>query len=135
MSNRSTTMVFFSLVELLQGRHADTTGRRHHAPVGTDQTWPGPTLLVKSRRPIFNALGVPVTGGTRWSLRLSNVVCKTAFPCVFDLTNRVRTSFTSVGSQADSPAPIRRPSPATGHEAEILDVDNPYLSYDAETFP
>jgi hypothetical protein len=47
------------------------------------------TLLVKSRRPIFNALGVPVTRGTWWSLRLSNVVCKTAFPCVFDLTNRV----------------------------------------------
>jgi hypothetical protein len=47
--------------------------------------------LGKSQRPIFNALGVRVTRGTRWSLWLSNVVCKTAFPLVFDLTNRVRT--------------------------------------------
>ncbi len=47
------------------------------------------TLLVKSRCPIFNALGVRVMRGTPWSLWLSDVVCKTAFPRVFDLTNRV----------------------------------------------
>jgi hypothetical protein len=40
----------------------------------------------------------------------------------------------SVGRDAGSPAPIRRPSPATGHEAEILDGYGPYLGYDAETF-
>ncbi len=39
-----------------------------------------------------------------------------------DLPNRVRTSFTSVGSLADSPEPPLRPSPATRHTAEILDV-------------
>jgi hypothetical protein len=52
-----------------------------------------------------------------------------------DLTNRVTTSFTLVGNGADFPEPLRRPSPDTGHEAEILDVYNPYLAYDAETFP
>jgi hypothetical protein len=31
------------------------------------------------------------------------------------------TSFTSVGSSADSPEPPLRPSPAMGHAAEILD--------------
>jgi hypothetical protein len=32
------------------------------------------------------------------------------------------TSLTSVASDAGSPEPIRGPSPAPGHEAEILDV-------------
>jgi hypothetical protein len=45
------------------------------------------------------------------------------------------TSLTSVGSDASSPEPIRRPSPTIGHEAEILDVSGPYLGYDAEEFP
>jgi hypothetical protein len=36
--------------------------------------------------------------------------------------NMARTSLTSVGSEADSPVPLLRPSPATGHAAEILDV-------------
>jgi hypothetical protein len=39
-----------------------------------------------------------------------------------DLTNRVTTPFTLVGNSADSSKPLLRPSPATGHEAEILDV-------------
>jgi hypothetical protein len=51
------------------------------------------------------------------------------------LTNRVTTPFTLVGNSADSPAPPLRPSPATGHAAEILDVEDPYLGYDAEKFP
>jgi hypothetical protein len=46
-----------------------------------------------------------------------------------------RTSFTYLGSEADSPEPLLGPSPATGHAAEILDVYNPYLGYDAEEFP
>jgi hypothetical protein len=50
-------------------------------------------------------------------------------------THMAMTSWTSVGSDAGSPEPIRRPSPATGHEAEILDVYDPYLGYDAEKFP
>jgi hypothetical protein len=35
-----------------------------------------------------------------------------------------KTSFTSVGSSANSPEPLLRPSPATDHEAEILDVED-----------
>src|SRR5262245_61425156 len=35
-----------------------------------------------------------------------------------DLTNRVNTSFTSVGSSADSPARSLRLSPTTGHAAK-----------------
>jgi hypothetical protein len=34
-----------------------------------------------------------------------------------------RTSLTSVGSSADSPEPLLKPSPAMGHAAEILDVE------------
>jgi hypothetical protein len=33
-----------------------------------------------------------------------------------------KASFTPVGNSADSPEPLLRPSPATGHAAEILDV-------------
>jgi hypothetical protein len=36
--------------------------------------------------------------------------------------NMARTSFTSVGSEADSPEPILRPLPATGYDAKILGV-------------
>jgi hypothetical protein len=62
-------------------------------------------------------------------------VYQPASPYVFELTNRVKASFTPVGSCADSPGPPLRPSPATGHAAEILDVYDPYLGYDAEKFP
>jgi hypothetical protein len=51
------------------------------------------------------------------------------------MTHMTTTSLTSVGSDAGSPKLIRGPSPATGHEADILDVYGPYLGYDAETFP
>jgi hypothetical protein len=37
-------------------------------------------------------------------------------------SNMATTPFTLVGNSADSPAPPLRPSPATGHAAEILDV-------------
>jgi hypothetical protein len=52
-----------------------------------------------------------------------------------DLTNRVKTSFTSVGNSADSPEPLLRPAPATGHDAETLEVYDPDLGYDAQNFP
>jgi hypothetical protein len=52
-----------------------------------------------------------------------------------DLTNRVTTWCTSVGNSADSPEPILRPSPATGHDAEILDAYDAYVGYDAEICP
>jgi hypothetical protein len=38
------------------------------------------------------------------------------------LTNRVTTAFTPVGNSADSPERVLRPSPATGHDAEMLEV-------------
>jgi hypothetical protein len=45
-----------------------------------------------------------------------------------------QASFTRVGSLADSPETPLGPSPAAGHAAEILDVYNPYLGYDATKF-
>jgi hypothetical protein len=51
-----------------------------------------------------------------------------------DLTNRVTTSLTLVGNSADSPALFRGPSSATGHDAEILEGEDPDLGYDAENF-
>jgi hypothetical protein len=45
------------------------------------------------------------------------------------------TPFTLGGNSADSPALFLRLSPATGHAAEILDVSDPCLGYDAEIFP
>jgi hypothetical protein len=44
------------------------------------------------------------------------------------------TPLTPVGNSADSPALILRPSPATSHDTEILDVYEPYVDYDAEQF-
>jgi hypothetical protein len=38
-------------------------------------------------------------------------------------------------NSADSPEPILRPSPAAGHDAEMLEVSDPDLGYDAEKFP
>jgi hypothetical protein len=49
--------------------------------------------------------------------------------------NMATTPFTLVGNSADSPALFLRLSPATGHAAEILDVEDPCLGYDAEKFP
>jgi hypothetical protein len=46
-----------------------------------------------------------------------------------------KTSFTLVGNSADSPAPLLRPSPTTGHDAEMLDVEDPDFGYDAEILP
>jgi hypothetical protein len=45
------------------------------------------------------------------------------------------TPLTLGGNSADSPALFLRLSPATGHAAEILDVSDLDLGYDAETFP
>src|SRR6266850_6213216 len=50
-------------------------------------------------------------------------------------SNMATTSLTLVGHFAGSPEPILRPSPATGHDAEILGVEDPYVGYDAETCP
>ena len=50
-------------------------------------------------------------------------------------SNMAMTSFTSVGNSADSPEPPLRPLPATGHVAEILDICDLDLGYDAAKFP
>jgi hypothetical protein len=39
------------------------------------------------------------------------------------------------GNSAGLPEPILRPSPTTDHDAEILSVEDLYLSYDGEKFP
>jgi hypothetical protein len=49
--------------------------------------------------------------------------------------NRVSICDTPVGSEADSPAPLLRPLPATGHDVKILGAYDPDLGYDAEIFP
>jgi hypothetical protein len=49
------------------------------------------------------------------------------------MTHVAKTSSTPVGNGTDSPEPILRPSPVTGHNAEILEVDDPDLGYDVET--
>jgi len=45
------------------------------------------------------------------------------------------TSLTLVGNSAGSPEPILRPSPAIGHDTEILEIKDPYVGYNAEAFP
>jgi hypothetical protein len=45
------------------------------------------------------------------------------------------TPLTPVGHAADSPALFLRLSPATGHAADMLDVSEPCVGSDAETFP
>jgi hypothetical protein len=44
------------------------------------------------------------------------------------------TSWTRVGNLPDAPASILKPSPVTDHDAEMLDVSDPDLGYDAENF-
>jgi hypothetical protein len=45
------------------------------------------------------------------------------------------TSETLRENSADAPEPIRRRLPAMSHHAEILDVNDPDLGYDAENTP
>lgn len=45
------------------------------------------------------------------------------------------TSVTPPGNCPDSPEPILRPSPATGHEAEMLEQEDLDSGYDAATRP
>jgi hypothetical protein len=46
-----------------------------------------------------------------------------------------RTSLVLVRTSAGSSQSILRLLPATGHDSEILDTDNPDLGYDAENSP
>ena len=66
---------------------------------------------------------------------LWRAVYQPAPPHIFELPNRVKTWFTSVGSLADSPAPLLRLSPVAGYNAEILDVEAQYFGYDVEKLP
>ena len=45
------------------------------------------------------------------------------------------TSLTLVGHSADSPEPLLRLSPATGQAADMLDVSDPDLGYEAAKLP
>jgi hypothetical protein len=45
-----------------------------------------------------------------------------AIPGISEFATSIKTFFTLVGNSADSPEPILRPSPATGHDAEKLEV-------------
>jgi hypothetical protein len=47
---------------------------------------------------------------------------------------RGNTSFAPVGNSAGLPEPSRRPSPATGQDADMLLAKDPYLDDDAEKF-
>jgi integrase len=66
------------------------------------QTGPEPTLLVKSRRSISSAMEASFSRGVYLVSRIPQRRLEIAFPHLFDLTNRVRTLFTSVGNEADS---------------------------------
>jgi hypothetical protein len=46
---------------------------------------------------------------------------------------RLRRSWPCVGSAAGSPEPLLGPSPATGHDADMLDVYDPDVGDDADT--
>jgi uncharacterized glyoxalase superfamily protein PhnB len=50
-------------------------------------------------------------------------------------THMAMTCVTLVENAAGLPEPLRRPSPATGHQADIPDVYGPSLGYDAEHLP
>jgi hypothetical protein len=72
--------------------------------------------------------------GLGWWLRARIVITKTmGRPCKdgYDLLY----AGTPVGNGADFPEPLLRPSLATGHGAEMLDVSDPYVGYEAEAFP
>jgi hypothetical protein len=45
------------------------------------------------------------------------------------------TPFTLMGNSADSPEPIHRPLPATGHNADMLGRIRRDVGYDAEPLP
>jgi hypothetical protein len=46
-----------------------------------------------------------------------------------------KTSLTSVGNSADLPARLLKPSPATGHDADTRDVEDPNSGYDVARCP
>jgi hypothetical protein len=54
-----------------------------------------------------------------------------SYQCRKDFASRIKsddepTSVTLVGNSADSPEPLVRPWPATGHDVAILSVEDPY---------
>jgi hypothetical protein len=104
--------------------------------VGRDEVWSQPTLLGMSRtrgkaalhrtfKGLRDRIYIPLVTPTRLTLEIDHR----------DLTNRLTTSFTLMGNSADSPEPLLRPSPTTSHDADMRDVEDPDLGYDAETCP
>jgi hypothetical protein len=51
------------------------------------------------------------------------------------ISHMATAALTCVVSNAGSPAPIHRPSPVPGHEADMLDVSDPSWGYDTEICP
>jgi hypothetical protein len=54
--------------------------------------------------------------------RTRGTMAASHYELVQALAKMARTSFTSVGSEADSPAPLLRPSPAMDHDPEKFEV-------------
>ena len=67
-------------------------------------------LPITPGTPISNAMRVGFTGERPWLCAPSNVICKTTFSYVFELTNRVMTSFTSLGPSVDCRALTQAPT-------------------------
>jgi len=89
------------------------------------QTWPRPTLLVNAKTRGKSVLHATFGGQTAEAIPLGS---RTSMALEIDrlaLTNRVMTSFTSVGNSADSPEPLLRPWPTTGYDAAMLEVEDP----------
>jgi hypothetical protein len=59
---------------------------------------------------------------TQFHVQRFSLTSSKSFGEIVNATNMATTPFTLVGNSADSSKPLLRPSPATGHEAEILDV-------------
>jgi hypothetical protein len=85
--------------------------------------WMSPLLLVHATS--HPATSAPFQVGHRPIRRVMSSPCLSAAGLRFLAVlspNMAKTSFTSVGSSADSPEPLLRPWPATGHDAEKLEV-------------
>jgi hypothetical protein len=132
------------------GRCLQRASHDHQTPIppyATSHTWPRPPgsssvliLLAKSETSSIQ--------GQHAQHALVTSVCQTASSrhndfassitfgeCQVRAPRMATPSFAPVGNGADSTEPGLSRSPATGHDAEILDVNNAYLGYHAENFP
>jgi excisionase family DNA binding protein len=100
----------------------NTPARRLSDARSRPQTWPRPTLLVKSKTG-GKAILYRVFEGPRDCLHAADDPRSYGVGNLpLRLTQQSQDLLYLVGSLADSPEPLLRLSPATGHAAEILDV-------------